>query len=139
MRPRNILPIILISLASFGAFISNTSRPELSPHTRGNALPFGVMNAPTLFAFQNDRDAVAVHDMTLHAIRHLNSHPASQGSFGVCSNWTPDWELRWMAFGDGADTLIVYHATLKRNPSVRFTFSFSPELVNANNSWQIAR
>jgi hypothetical protein len=125
MKARNALPIIVTAVMSAGALISTTVFPETSP--RHSQPELFVAEPPrhsaAFLAYHGDRDAMAVHDMTLHAARHFEMSDVQSASFQSWPDWTPDWELRSLEFECHRRIEIVYQATLKRQPEYRYTIT----------------
>lgn len=136
MKPQYTLPLLVIAIASAGAYVSTTYYViESSPPIAMEAPAPPITFSPAYVAFQGDRDAVAMHDMTLHAFRSLDAPDVNPQSFGTSPSWTPGWELRWLCFNSDGEQRTVYHATAKRQPQVRFTITAAG--ADAPNDWQL--
>ena len=126
MNTRITLPVLIIAFASAGAYVWP---PEAVPETASaHAATAEAFHHPVArLAHHEDHDAAAMHDMTLHAVRHLGTTDAKPASFRAWPEWTPGWELRALDFEAHGHTETVYQATSKHQPHVRFTITASSD------------
>jgi hypothetical protein len=137
MKARNALPLVLIAIASVGAYLSTTPHAELSHHAAAavSHAHHGHEHAAVV-AHHGDHDAVALHDITLHGLRHFGDAEPHAESLRTWPEWTPDWELRWIALVHDGRAEGVYHLTSRHQPHVRYTVTAGAE---AASEWEPAR
>jgi hypothetical protein len=77
-------------------------------------------------AAHSDHDKVALTDMHSHLLRHFSSAHFEPSTFGTASNWSHEWELRWIDYHSADGRGRVYHTTHKHDARQRFTMVSSP-------------
>jgi hypothetical protein len=123
MRIHRTLSLTVIAIASAGAYLTATGHQQQMPELTSTTAATSQYAEPVAgVVHARDHDDVALQDMTLHAFRHLDDVVEVQQMPGLCRDWTPSWELRWLDFqDDDGDVTRVYHATSRHHPGVRFT------------------
>src|SRR5207253_9899578 len=58
----------------------------------------------------HDHGHLALLDIAAYAAIHLDGIPVAE-SFGAIDDWTHDWQLRWVDYNHGDETIRIYHAT----------------------------
>jgi len=125
MNIHRALPLTVVAIASAGAYLTSMGRQQPLPELAASASATSQQAVSSLSALHaRNHNDVALQDMTLHAFRHFNDLNTVQPDPGVCLNWTPNWELRWLDFhsSDG-HVARVYHATSRHHPGLRFTIN----------------
>ncbi len=89
----------------------------------------------------NPQVAIGCTDETRQALSDLTRlinldgrlGPIELGTYSYDDDWDQSWELRWLNFTfSGGQFTTVYHATLRIDPSVRYTRYWDP----SSNQWQ---
>ena len=89
--------------------------------------------AGTTVSGGEDVDAQARHEMIAAAAKDPRFGVAVEGSFGSDPDWSPEWELRWIAFEFAGERLVrLYHSTSKSDRNARYTGFWDPDA----NSWK---
>jgi len=122
MNARNIVPLLIVVVASAGALLSTADHHEAAqlPDHHHNAILEGHNDHHDAFDHHDD---VAVADMLHHAATHLDTAGAIPDSYVALPSWKPSWELRWMDFHHGDHAVRLYHATDHHHPETRFVIA----------------
>lgn len=90
----------------------------------------------TFFGKKDTADDKAKHDLVSSAVKDNRFLSAIIGTFGKNPEWSPYWELRWMAFNFiSSNSVRMYHAMYKQNSSIRYTMFWDP-YINAWSGWE---
>jgi desulfoferrodoxin (superoxide reductase-like protein) len=121
MNPNRIaLGITLLTALIMFFTLFSLSGPSTQPSYNPAVVTPSIINTPVPPVINGDDDHRARDEMHAHAAKHLGvfvEHPGTEGS-------DPDyfgWYLHWIEVQHGDDVAIVYEATKRTNPEIRFT------------------
>jgi hypothetical protein len=84
-----------------------------------------------------EHDHAAIAEMALFAAHHYNGATQHPGTFGAATEWSHDWELRWVDYDVSGHTVRLYHLTNKHDAGIRY-LSASDHEHGHYGDWQPA-
>lgn len=134
MNTRQLVPMLLIVVASVGALIATAVHPEQATASDHHHQALSAHHHEL-----DHHDDVAVDEMLHYAATHLGTAAAIPDSYAAVPNWNASWELRWIDFHHGDHLARVYHATHHDHPETRFVIAVDDSDHATDHHWTPAQ